>query len=78
MHNTGTTLQKLEICIVYNGSMIWLISFNRIGILDQELLLQNIWEDHRVEGDFIWALQLITVKIQIYRIKDAKVSLYIS
>lgn len=58
MHNTGTTsLQKLEICIVYNGSKVLLINFNRIGILDQELLLQNIWEDHRVEGDFIWALQ---------------------
>lgn len=43
--------------------MICFISFNRIGILDQELLLQNIWEDHRVKGDFFWALQLITVKI---------------
>jgi len=43
--------------------MIWLINFNRTGILDQELLLQNIWEDHRVEGGFIWALQLMTVKI---------------
>lgn len=64
MHNTGTTsLQKSEICIAYNGSMIWLINFNRIGILDQELLLQNIWEDHGVEGDFVWALQLIILKI---------------